>query len=171
MRRVNGVVNSPKHEEIESRLKIIEFFDDYGAEATRRAYGKSRSTVYLWKKKLKTGGTAALASRGRAPKQRRRRVVTPFVESFIISYRMSHPGVDKTTIYPVLKEACDRAGIKAPSESTIGRIIHDLKERGRLPRKTRVAYNARTGRSASGRPVLVSARLAARASTPPDRVI
>jgi transposase InsO family protein len=146
MRRVDGVVNSPKHEEIESRLKIIQFFDDYGAEATRRAYGKSRSTVYLWKKKLKTGGTAALASRGRAPEHRRHRVVAPFVESFIISYRMSHPGVDKTTIYPVLKEACDRAGIKAPSESTIGRIIHDLKERGRLPRKTRVAYNAATGR-------------------------
>jgi len=45
-----------------------------------------------------------------------------------------------------LKESCERAGIKAPSESTIGRIIHDLKGRGRLPRKTRVAYNAKTGR-------------------------
>jgi transposase InsO family protein len=54
--------------------------------------------------------------------------------------------VDKTTIYPVLKVACEKAGIKAPSESTIGRILRDLKERGRIPRKTKVAYNAATGR-------------------------
>ena len=47
MRRVDEVVNSPKHEEIETRLKIIQFFDDYGAAATNRAFGKSRSTVYL----------------------------------------------------------------------------------------------------------------------------
>jgi putative transposase len=146
MRRVDEVVNSPQREEIDTRLKIIQFFDDYGSEATRRAYGKSRSTVYLWKQKLKTGGTAALASKDRAPQHRRRRIVAPFVESFIISLRTSHHGVDKTTIYPVLKAACERAGIKAPSESTIGRIIHDLKGRGRLPRKTKVAYNAATGR-------------------------
>ena len=146
MRRVDGVVNGPQREVIETRLKIVQFFDDFGARATKEAFGKSRSTVYLWKQKLKRGGTVALAPVSRAPKQRRRRVVAPFVESFIISYRMSHPGVDKTTIFPVLKAACQRAGIKAPSESTIGRIIHDLKERGRLPRKTKVAYNARTGR-------------------------
>jgi len=146
MRRVDEVVNSRKREEIEWRLEVIGFFDDYGTEATRRAYGKSRSTVYLWKQKLKAGGTAALASGDRAPRDRRHRVVAPFVESFIIGYRTRHPGVDKTTIYPVLKEACVRARMKAPSESTIGRIIHDLKARGRLPRKTKVGYNARTGR-------------------------
>ncbi len=146
MRRIDDVVNGAKREEIESRLKIIGFFDDYGAEATRRAYGKSRSTIYLWKQKLKAGGTAALAPGDRAPHRRRHRVVAPFVESFIVGYRTSHPGVDKTTIYPALKDACERAGLKAPSESSIGRIIHDLKQRGRLPRKTKVAYNAATGR-------------------------
>ena len=146
MRRIDEVVNSSNREEIETRLKIIQFFDDYGAEATRRAYDKSRSTIYLWKQKLKEGGTNALASRDRAPRIRRRRVVSPFVGSFIIGYRTSHPGVDKTTIYPALKAACDRAGIKAPSESTIGRIIHDLKAHGRLPRKNKIAYNGKTGR-------------------------
>jgi putative transposase len=146
MRRIDKVVNSSKHEEIETRLRIIQFFDDYGAEATRRAYGKSRSTVYLWKHRLRKEGTVGLASGERAPKRRRKRIVAPFVESFIIGYRTDHPGVDKTTIYPALKEACERVGIKAPSESTIGRIIRDLKERGRLPRKVKVGYNAATGR-------------------------
>jgi transposase InsO family protein len=32
------------------------------------------------------------------------------------------------------------------SESTVGRIIRDLKERGRLPRATRVGINGRTGK-------------------------
>ncbi len=146
MRRIDHVANSPEHEEIETRLKIIQFFDDYGAEATKRAYGKSRSTIYLWKQKLKAGGTAGLAPGDRAPHRRRHRIVSPFVESFIIGYRTSHPGADKTTIQPALKAACERAGIRAPSESTIGRIIHDLKGRSRLPRKTKVAYNAATGR-------------------------
>lgn len=146
MRSVDKVVNSAKHEEIETRLKIIQFFDDYGAEATRRAYGKSRSTVYLWKRKLRREGTAALVSGDRAPKRRRRRIVAPLVESFIVGYRTNHPGVDKTTIYPALRKACERADVKAPSESTIGRIIGDLKQRGRLRRKVKVGYNAATGR-------------------------
>jgi transposase InsO family protein len=143
---MNQTINNPAEKEIETRLGIIQYFDDFGAEATKRAYRKSRSTIYLWKKKLKSGGTSALASRSKAPDRKRRRVVAPFVESFIIGYRTSHPGADKTTIHPALRVACERAGIKAPSESTIGRIIRDLKERGRLPRKTSISYNAKTGR-------------------------
>ena len=77
MRRIDGIVNGPQSHDIETRLKIIQFFDDYGAEATRRAYGKSRSTVYLWKQKLKAKGTAGLASGDRAPHGRRRRIVAP----------------------------------------------------------------------------------------------
>jgi putative transposase len=61
MRRIDDAVSSFRKEEIETRLKIVRFFDDYGARATRRAYGKSRSTIYLWNQKLKPGGTAGLA--------------------------------------------------------------------------------------------------------------
>ena len=146
MRRIDRVVSSPQQEEIDARLRIIQFFDDYGSEATRRAYGKSRSTIYLWKQKLRLGGTPALVPGSRTPLKRRHRMVLPFIESFIVGYRTNHPGVDKTTIYPALKAACERAAMKSPSESTIGRIIHDLKERGRLPRKTRVGYNSARGR-------------------------
>ncbi len=146
MRRIDEIVNGPNSKEIETRLKIIQFFDDYGAKATKQAFGKSRSTIYLWKQKLRSSGTSALASGNRAPHRRRRRIVASLVENFIIDYRTNHPGVDKTTIYPVLRAACEKAGIKAPSESTIGRIIRDLKERSRIPRKTKVAYNAKIGR-------------------------
>lgn len=33
---------------ITRRLKIIDFYGTYGAEATKEAFGISRSTVYLW---------------------------------------------------------------------------------------------------------------------------
>ena len=133
---------------IEERLKIIQFFDEFGAEATRKAFHKSRSTVYLWKQKLRKTNKriAALAPGSRTPINRRRRSVHPFIKSFIIKYRTDHPGADKTTITPVLASACTSVGIKPVSESTVGRIIHDLKERGTLPKSTRITINARTGK-------------------------
>jgi len=132
---------------IEERLKIIQFLDEFGAIATKKAFNKSRSTIYLWKQKLKqaNGRIAALAPGSRAPINKRKRSVHPFIEAFIIKYRTDHPGADKTTITPVLASACISACIKPVSESTVGRIIHDLKQKGRLPRSTRISINARTG--------------------------
>jgi len=154
MQRMNDILNHPKQKEIENRLKIIDFLDEYGAEATHKAFGKSRSTVYLWKQKLKkaSGRLSALAPKDRVPLNRRKRIVHPYIESFIIHYRNKHPGVDKATITPVLKFACEKAGIKPPSESTVGRIIHDLKEKRRIPDATRVNINGRSGKLHTRKP-------------------
>ena len=148
MKRNDNNVNHCTQESIEERLRIIQFFDEFGAEATRQAFNRSRSTLYLWKQKLKkaNGSIAALAPGSRTPLHRRRRVVHPFIEAFIIKYRSDHPGADKTTITLVLASACSSAGIKSVSESTVGRIIHDLKVKGRLPRSTKITINARTGK-------------------------
>ncbi len=40
-------------EALQKRLHIISFFDKYGVKATRDAFGVSRATVYLCKKRLK----------------------------------------------------------------------------------------------------------------------
>ena len=148
MRYLNDIFNHPGQKDIEARIKIIEFFDKYGCEATREAFGKSRSTVYLWKQKLKTAGgkLSALAPKDKAPIHRRKRIVYPYIESFIIDYRANHPGVDKATITPVLKAACEKKGIKPPSESTVGRIIHDLKGKSRIPKATKIRINGLTGK-------------------------
>ena len=145
MRYFNDIDDHPKRAVIEQRLAIIRFFDDYGAEATWRAFGKSRSTIFLWKQKLNKsrGRLSALAPGDKAPIHKRKRSVHPFILDFILKYRSDHPGVDKTTITPALITACQRAGIKPVSESTVGRIIHDLKEKGRLPKSTKVTINAR----------------------------
>jgi len=147
MKYLDDVIGHPQREGIEQRVEIIKFFDDYGADATRRAFGKSRSTVYLWKQKLKkAGGKLSVLARGdTTPLHKRHRIVHPFIERFIVEYRTAHPGVDKTTIMPVLSRACTSQGIKPVSESTVGRIISDLKAKRRLPKSTKVTLNGKTG--------------------------
>jgi transposase InsO family protein len=147
MQYIGDITAHPKWDCIEQRVEIIKFFDEFGEEATRRAFHKSRSTIYLWKQKLKkTGGKlSALAPGDKAPINKRKRVVPPFIERFIIEYRTTHPGADKTTITPALNAACINAGVRPLSESTVGRIIHDLKVKGKLPRTNKVTLNGRTG--------------------------
>ena len=148
MQKINDILSHPRSKEIENRVKIIEFFDEYGPKAARKAFGKSRSTIYLWKQKLKDSGgkLSSLAPGDKAPLNRRRRKHDPFIIQFIIDYRTRYPGVDKVTITPVLAAACESKGIKPPSESTVGRIIGDLKGQGHLPKAARVTINGRTGR-------------------------
>jgi putative transposase len=147
MEMVYDIISHPKRKDIEKRIEIIKFFDDFGANATGRAFGTSRSTIYLWKQKLKKAGgkLSALAPGDRKPKNKRHRVVSPFIERFVIDYRTSHPGADKNTITPALTTACKQAGIKPVSESTVGRIIHDLKERRKLPKSNKITINGLSG--------------------------
>jgi transposase InsO family protein len=63
-----------------------------------------------------------------------------------VEYRTTHPRADKVTITPSLILACKKAGIKPVSESTVGRIIRDLKENGRLPENSRLRLNGETGK-------------------------
>ncbi len=54
--RVKKLINhsqQPHQEVIQERLRIIEFFDKYGQDATKEAFGVARSTIYLWKKRLR----------------------------------------------------------------------------------------------------------------------
>lgn len=148
MKYFNDVFEHPKLKLIEQRLEIIKFFDDYGAAAAKRAFGKSRSTIFLWKHKLEQSGgkLSSLAPGNRTPLRKRHRKVNPFIEQFIVEYRTAHPGVDKTTITPALAAACQGAGIKPVSESTVGRLIRDLKEKGRLPAFKKTGLNGETGK-------------------------
>jgi putative transposase len=162
MEYIRDIQDHPQRQAIETRLKIIEFSKQYGLAATRSAFGRSRSTLYSWKHKLKQAGgkLSALATGNRAPLHKRRRVVHPFIQDFIIRYRSAHPSSDKTTIAPALAAGCRLAGIRPVSESTVGRIIHDLKERGLLPRATKLRINGRTGKlvAREGRPAVRKTR-------------
>lgn len=68
------------------------------------------------------------------------------VVRFIEDYRNKHPGVGKATIKPVLDEFCEKNGLRTVSESTVGRVLGDLKKQGRIPTRARFSLNARVGR-------------------------
>jgi putative transposase len=147
MQILDDVTGHPQKEAIEQRVEVITFFDRYGDEATRMAFKKSRSTVYLWKHKLKESGgkLSSLAPGNKAPKNKRHRIVAPGVERFITDFRTRRPGADKATITPALRVYCLANNIKPVSESTVGRIIHDLKIKGKLPRSNKITFYGRTG--------------------------
>jgi putative transposase len=168
MKYLDDITSDPQRECIEQRVEIIKFFDDYGEDATRRAFGKSRSTVYLWKQKLKRAGgrLSALAQGNRAPIRKRRRIVDPFVQDFIIRYRTAHPRADKATITPALAVACESAGVRPVSESTVGRIIHDLKEKHLIPKATKLSINGRSGRLVAREPRAISRKIRRKGFTP-----
>ena len=149
MNYIYNISNHPKKEEIEKRLEIIKFFDEFGQKATSKAFGKKRSTIYLWKQKLKKedGKLSALAPENKAPKNRSKRKVTIGMVKFIKSYRTSHPGSDKTTIKPALDVHCIENDFPLVCESTIGSIIKELKDKGELPDYyIRTTINGATGK-------------------------
>jgi transposase InsO family protein len=133
---------------IQRRIEIIEFFDEYGKETTRKAFKVGRSTIFNWKSNLKTSGgkLSSLAPISKAPKTRAKRVVKKEHTDFILGYRKEHPGVDKLTIKPVIDAVCLALGINTISESTIGRIIKELKVNNKIPNyQVKTTINGKTG--------------------------
>ena len=148
MKYVYNVADHPQKKVIEERLKIIKFFDEFGSKATKEAFHRCRSTIYLWKQNLNynQGKLSALAPESKAPQKKRQKERPRHIVQFIEDYRVEHPGVGKETITPELDEYCLGSNLNSVSESTVGRIISELKEKGRIPRSNiKVSFYARTG--------------------------
>ena len=107
------------------RLKILEFFEQFGLSATKSAYGVSKTTLYRWRKLyLETGkNQQVLMPKSRKPKQKRIMRTQPKVLKFIKEIRQKHYRLGKEKIKPLLDEYCQENGLIAPKESTIGKII------------------------------------------------
>ena len=148
MNYIYNISSHPQRKVIEKRLEIIKFFDEFGEKATKIAFNKSRSVIYLWKQKIKNlgGKLSALAPETTRPKSFRESKVDHQIKDYVEKYRNKHPGVSKETIYPELKEYCLQNNLPIISESTIGRIIGELKSKGKLPQHQRLSYYARTGK-------------------------
>lgn len=151
MKYISNIAHMSKNDQeiILNRLKIIEFFEEFGDIATKKAFGKGRSVIYLWKQKINSshGYLSSLKPESKAPKTlREKRKVNELHRDFVFNYREVHPGVSKETIYPELKEYCLMNNLPVISESTIGRIIKELKDRKKLPQHYKLSFYARTGK-------------------------
>ena len=143
------IESHPQKEVILKRLEIIEFFKEYGREATAKAYKVKKSSVYLWIQKLrKSGGNlVALSPKSKVPINKRKRVILKEIKDFIVDYREKHHKVGQETIKPALDKYCNEKNIKTISTATIGRVIRDLKEEGRLnEQQKKLRIDARTGK-------------------------
>ena len=130
------------------RLKVIEHMEKYGKDSCKNAFGVAKSTVYLWRAKVANSGglLSALKPGDTTPKCKRTRTVDGLILEFIRQYRGEHQGVGKTTVKSGLDAYCTALGLVTVSESTVGRVISDLKAKGQIPNFTvTTTINGKTG--------------------------
>jgi len=130
------------------RARALTFWHEHGINATIDAFEVSRSTLHRWKHTLNNskGKLEVLNNKSKAPKKRNKRRIDHRVEEYIIEMRTKHPKLGKKKLTPLLHPICISWNISPPSEPTVGRIIKDLKDRGRLSQHHRLSLNAQTGK-------------------------
>ena len=114
------------------RQKVLDFCTRHGLAATLEAFAISRRTLYRWKSLSQAQGIAALAPASRAPHGRRRRRWPAEVIQRIRFLRTQLPNLGKAQLQVLLIPWCAERQLPCPSESTIGRLIHDAPDRMRL---------------------------------------
>ena len=129
--------------EAKRRVFILDFWKKYGLEATKEAFTVSERTLFRWKESLrkKHGMLEALNNQSRAPKTRRIRKIDEVLQSRIIQLRTLHPRIGK----PKLNHLLNKEGFTT-KETTVGRILGDLKKKDLLPTYKKVSLHAKTGR-------------------------
>jgi len=127
-------------EEAKERCRILAFWEEYGDEATKKAFGTSRATLFRWQKELSAahGKLEALNKKSTAPRRRRKRIIPPSIETLILKERAYDPRISKDKLSVLMRED----GIACLSASTVGRMLSDLKKQGKLPDRKKFSYYA-----------------------------
>ena len=114
-----------KDEVAQERLRIIEFYKEYGEKAAIKAFGIKRNTVFVWKKRLKDGrnSLASLIPTSTTPKTQRRMTTNLRIVSEIKQLREKYPRLGKDKIRPILNKYCLKERLTPISTSTIGKVI------------------------------------------------
>lgn len=114
-----------KDEVAKERLRIIEFYGEYGEKATIKAFGVKRNTVFVWKKRLKDSrnSISSLIPLSTTPKTTRRMMTDPKVVAYIRSLREKYPKLGKEKIKPLLDAYCLKEKLSSIEVSTIGKVI------------------------------------------------
>jgi len=107
------------------RLRIMKFYDRYGEQATKEAFGADRKVISRWRQKLKRheGALEGLVPESTRPKRTRSMTVATEILQFIRNIRQEHPRLGKEKIKPLLDEFCQEKGLRPIAESTIGKVI------------------------------------------------
>jgi hypothetical protein len=114
-----------KDEVAKERLKIIQFYEEFGERVTKEAFGADRKVIHVWKKRVKGNDNKlmALIPHSTRPHQVRRMHTDSRIIEFVRDKRQQHPRIGKEKLKPLLDRYCREKGIQSISESTIGKII------------------------------------------------
>jgi len=109
----------------QKRMKIIKFYEEYGEEATREAFGADRKVIHQWRKRLKENGgrLESLVPVSTRPNRVRQSSVPVEMVGFIKELREAHPRLGKDKIKVLLDKECQKRGWCRVSASTIGNIL------------------------------------------------
>jgi transposase InsO family protein len=126
-----------------NRCRILAFWEKHGTEATTEAFSVSKRTLFRWQANLSAskGKLEGLNPKSTAPQKRNRRILPSGIEHAIITLRTEHPRLGKDKLLPLLSTQGYTLSV-----STIGRILSDLKQQGRLPDPKRLSLSAKTGK-------------------------
>lgn len=125
MKTIYSLNTQDKNEVVKYRLRIIAFFNEFGLQATIKAFNVRRATIYLWKKKLKDkqGNPCALIPVSTRPKGVRRMIVNRKVYDFIRNIRENNYRLGKEKIKILLDPYCCEERLTKVSVSWIGKLI------------------------------------------------
>jgi transposase InsO family protein len=115
--------------EANKRLKWFDFYQrhDHNARFTCRYFGISPQTFYRWKRRYDPKSLGSLEGHTCRPMKVRRPTYSPELVEAVLKLREEYPRWGKDKLVILIREE----GYQT-SASTIGRIIHHLKERGVL---------------------------------------
>lgn len=98
-------------EDAKRKVKVLAFWEKYGDVATKEAFGTGRSTLFRWQKELKEGygKLESLNNKSRAPKNKRKRVISQAVESLIVKERSYDHQISKDKLVELVRKCKDIA--------------------------------------------------------------
>jgi hypothetical protein len=130
MKTVVNINQFDKNEVAKYRLRVINHYQKFGLASCLSAYPVKRSTLFLWKQKLKRskGKLVSLIPASTRPKQVRQMIVSSLILTEIARLRKVHYRLGKQKLKPLLDGFCSSYGLKPPSASLVGKIIkrHNL---------------------------------------------
>lgn len=114
-----------KDEVATQRMKIINFYNTHGEDATKQAFGADRKVISRWKQKLvRSGGKlSSLIPISTRPVNVRQPVTRPEIVEFIKGQREAHYRIGKDKVKIFLDVYCQQQAIPTISASTIGNVI------------------------------------------------
>jgi hypothetical protein len=117
-------------DEAQHRTRILVFWEKHSTQAASKAFSVSCRALFWWQKVLQNGRGKldALNPQSTASQTRRKRQTPEGVRELIVRLRTRHPRLDKDKFHSLLK----KQGFTL-SASTVGRVLTDLKQAGRLP--------------------------------------